>query len=72
MLNNDPPLTQPIVVYRGLDLDTDNRFHDLKVGQLIDVFKDNFNSTTLSPGISVKFSGNKCCLFIVHLPPGTK
>ena len=72
VLNNAPPLTQSIFVYRGIKLDGVTKFQKLKEGDVIDLFRDNFNSTSFSLPISGHFAGNVCCLFMLHLPPGTK
>lgn len=73
VLNNAPPLEQTIFVYRGLNLDKINKFKHLKEGDVIDLFRDSFNSTSFTIGISSgNFAGSECCLFILHLSPGTK
>ena len=72
VLNNAPPLTQSIFVYRGIDLDPITKFQKLKEGDVIDLFRDHFNSTSFSLPISGKFAGHVCCLFMLHLSPGTK
>ena len=73
-LNNAPPTTQDIVVYRGMKFDNLAKFHNLKVGQLIDIFRDNFNSCSFDLTVSsgVAFTGSQCCVFILHLPAGVK
>jgi hypothetical protein len=74
VLTNAPVTTQPMVVYRGINFDNIAKFYNLKPGQIIDVFRDTFNSTSFTPNISEKsaFVGQECCVFILHLPPGVK
>lgn len=75
VLNNAPPLTQNIMVYRGVNFDTGSlsSFNNLKVGNVIDIFRDTFNSTSFDRSVSINnFAGDECCLFILYLPVGTK
>jgi hypothetical protein len=74
VLNNAPVTTQPIIVYRGVKFDAMAKFHNLKPGQVIDIFRDSFNSTSFNMNVSAGgyFAGNKCCVFTVHLPVGVK
>ena len=74
VLNNAPPTTKSMIVYRGLNLDTLTKFHNLKAGQVIDLFTDSFNSTSFKIGVASgdNFAGQICCVFILYLPPGIK
>jgi hypothetical protein len=72
VLSNAPALEQEIIVYRGFNFDTIPKFHQLKAGQVLDIFRDSFNSTSFSANIASGFAGQKCCIFALHLPPGTK
>jgi hypothetical protein len=72
VLNNAPPIKKEIIVYRGFDFDGIAKFHNLKAGQIVDIFRDGFNSTSFTKKIGSGFTGQTCCLFVLHLPVGTK
>jgi hypothetical protein len=73
-LNNAPVTTKPMTVYRGVKFDNLPKYHKLKAGQLIDLFRDSFNSTSFNINVSSGgyFSDPSCCVFILHLPAGVK
>lgn len=77
IINNAPPLTQPIIVYRGiyregLPKHLQTQLKELKISDNLDLFKFGFNSCSFNPNIAHKFAGHMCCIFVLYLPAGTK
>lgn len=80
VISQAPPLTQPVIVYRGIPGDYISEFiPKLKVGDTVDLFQYGFNSCSFKPEIGANFSlgsGSSqspvgCCLFALYLPVGT-
>lgn len=58
ILENSPPLTQPVVLYRGLgDIDTDDYERLVKLGVGGEFSDDGVVSTSISPEIASRFIG---------------
>ncbi len=55
IINNAPPTTQPMIVYRGMYYNKNNS-DKFKVGDVIDIFKLGFNSTTFDPTVARHFA----------------
>ena len=72
-LNNAPPTTKPLIVYRGMNFDITPKLYNLKVGDIVDYFRDSFNSCSFNINVSSNsFAGSQCCVYVVHLPAGIK
>ena len=77
VLEDAPPIAQPIIVYRGIMLQTlpaslRQKLSDLKVGDTLDLFRLGFNSTTFNLNVAEDFTLGECCIYMLYLPPGVK
>jgi hypothetical protein len=76
-INNAPPTTEPMIVYRGIESlylppPLQEKLANLKVGETVDLFKFGFTSTTFTRKVADDFILGTCCVFMLYLPAGVK
>jgi hypothetical protein len=76
MIESSPPLSYPLVVYRGIRTKAYNQVYraqleNASVGDEIQLPDGGFISTSLSSNVALKFTHATCCFIIIYLPKGT-
>lgn len=69
ILINSPPLEKALEVYRGVSMGEEMNYNK---GDVVDLFRDSFTSTSFNLDVSVEYAGDVCCLFVLYLTPGTR
>jgi hypothetical protein len=75
-IQNAPPLTQPLIVYRGIRSKSYNNSYikilqNAQIGDEIQLPDGGFISTSVSPQTALRFARAPCCFLVIYLPKGT-